>query len=50
MSAETRVERANLWVVCAAQFLTLAGMTAILPLIPLYLQYIGVTERDAVRY
>lgn len=50
MSAETRVERANLWVVCAAQFLTLAGMTAILPLIPLYLQHIGVTERDAVRY
>ena len=50
MSVETRVERANLWVVCAAQFLTLAGMTAILPLIPLYLQHIGVTERDAVRY
>ncbi len=50
MSSETRVERANLWVVCAAQFLTLAGMTAILPLIPLYLQHIGVTERDAVRY
>jgi DHA1 family multidrug resistance protein-like MFS transporter len=25
-------------------------MTAILPLIPLYLQHIGVTERDAVRY
>lgn len=50
MAAETRVERANLWVVCAAQFLTLAGMTAILPLIPLYLQHIGVTERDAVRY
>ena len=50
MSADTRVERANLWVVCAAQFLTLAGMTAILPLIPLYLQHIGVVERDAVRY
>jgi len=50
MSAETRVERANLWAVCAAQFLTLAGMTAILPLIPLYLQHIGVVERDAVRY
>ena len=50
MSVDPRVERANLWVVCAAQFLTLAGMTAILPLIPLYLQHIGVTERDAVRY
>jgi DHA1 family multidrug resistance protein-like MFS transporter len=50
MSSDTRVERANLWVVCAAQFLTLAGMTAILPLIPLYLQHIGVVERDAVRY
>jgi DHA1 family multidrug resistance protein-like MFS transporter len=50
MSSDTRVERANLWVVCAAQFLTLAGMTAILPLIPLYLQHIGVTERDSVRY
>ncbi|MBM4242953.1 MAG: multidrug efflux MFS transporter [Deltaproteobacteria bacterium] len=50
MSAETRVERANLWAVCAAQFLTLAGMTAVLPLIPLYLQHIGVVERDAVRY
>jgi DHA1 family multidrug resistance protein-like MFS transporter len=47
---ESHVERANLWVVCAAQFLTLAGMTAILPLIPLYLQHIGVVERDAVRY
>jgi len=50
MTTEPRTERANLWVVCAAQFLTLAGMTAILPLIPLYLQDIGVVERDAVRY
>ena len=50
MSTEPRTERANLWIVCAAQFLTLAGMTAILPLIPLYLQHIGVVERDAVRY
>lgn len=50
MSSEPRTERANLWIVCAAQFLTLAGMTAILPLIPLYLQHIGVVERDAVRY
>jgi len=49
-STESRSERANLWIVCAAQFLTLAGMTAILPLIPLYLQHIGVVERDAVRY
>ena len=50
MTAESHIERANLWAVCAAQFLTLAGMTAILPLIPLYLQHIGVVERDAVRY
>lgn len=50
MSTEPRAERANLWIVSAAQFLTLAGMTAILPLIPLYLQHIGVVERDAVRY
>ncbi len=50
MSNQPGSERANLWIVCAAQFLTLAGMTAILPLIPLYLQHIGVVERDAVRY
>jgi len=50
MSTSAHTERANLWVVCAAQFLTLAGMTAILPLIPLYLQDVGVVERDAVRY
>lgn len=43
-------ERANLWVVCAAQFLCLAGMTAVLPLLPLYLQQIGVDGRDSVRY
>ncbi|MGH7785970.1 MAG: MFS transporter, partial [Candidatus Binatia bacterium] len=43
-------ERANLWAVCAAQFLTLAGMTAVLPLIPLYLQQIGVVERAALKY
>jgi len=45
-----RQERINLWATCAAQFLTLAGMTAILPLLPLYLQHIGVHERDALRY
>jgi DHA1 family multidrug resistance protein-like MFS transporter len=50
MSTASRTERANLWIVCAAQFLTLAGMTAILPLIPLYLQDIGVSGRDAVGY
>jgi MFS transporter, DHA1 family, multidrug resistance protein len=43
-------ERANLWIVCAAQFLTLAGMTAILPLLPLYLEQIGVSDRVAVKY
>lgn len=43
-------ERANLWAVCAAQFLTLAGMTAVLPLIPLYLQQIGVVDRAALKY
>src|SRR5215470_15829534 len=43
-------ERANLWVISAAQFLTLAGMTAILPLIPLYLRQIGVADPDAVKY
>jgi DHA1 family multidrug resistance protein-like MFS transporter len=50
MPAASRTERANLWIVCTAQFLTLAGMTAILPLLPLYLQQIGVEDRDAVRY
>lgn len=40
----------NLAAICAAQFLTLAGMTAVLPLLPLYLQQIGVTDRDALRY
>jgi len=43
-------ERANLWVVCVAQFVCLAGMTAVLPLLPLYLQQIGVEGRDTVRY
>ncbi len=45
-----RHERANLWVICAAQFLTLGGMTAILPLVPLYLQQIGVTDRAVLKY
>jgi MFS transporter, DHA1 family, multidrug resistance protein len=45
-----RHERANLWVICAAQFLTLGGMTAILPLIPLYLQHIGVADRVELKY
>jgi MFS transporter, DHA1 family, multidrug resistance protein len=48
--AAPRHERANLWVICAAQFLTLGGMTAVLPLIPLYLQQIGVTDRVALKY
>ncbi len=43
-------ERANLWVVCAAQFTCLAGMTAVLPLLPLYLQKIGVDGHDTLRY
>lgn len=43
-------ERANLWVISAAQFLTLAGMTAILPLLPLYLEQIGVADHAAVKY
>ena len=43
-------ERANLWVVCAAQFTCLAGMTAVLPLLPLYLEQIGVGDRDSIRY
>lgn len=50
MANAPRADRANLWAVCTAQFLTLGGMTAILPLLPLYLQQIGVTDRDAVRY
>jgi len=37
-------ERRNLWVVCATQFLVLAGMTAVLPLLPLYLQDLGITD------
>ena len=45
-----RHERANLWVICAAQFLTLGGMTAVLPLIPLYLQQIGVSDREMLKY
>lgn len=36
--------------ICAAQFLTLGGMTAVLPLIPLYLQHIGVDDPVAVKY
>lgn len=43
-------ERANLWTICAAQFLTLAGMTAVVPLFPLYLHEIGVAQPAAVRY
>jgi DHA1 family multidrug resistance protein-like MFS transporter len=45
-----RQERLNLWATCAAQFLTLAGMTAVLPLLPLYLQHIGITDRAALKY
>ena len=48
--APPRHERANLWVICAAQFLTLGGMTAVLPLIPLYLQQIGVADRAVLKY
>lgn len=42
--------RLNLWITCAAQFLTLAGMTAVLPLMPVYLKQIGVSDPDALRY
>lgn len=45
-----RPERLNLWATCAAQFLTLAGMTAVLPFLPLYLQQIGVTDHAALKY
>ena len=48
-SVTPRHERANLWVICAAQFLTLGGMTAVLPLIPLYLQQIGVSDPEALK-
>ena len=50
MTAMPPHERANLWVVCTAQFLCLAGMTAVLPLLPLYLQQIGVDGRDDLRW
>src|SRR5205085_424772 len=46
----SRQERLNLWATCAAQFLTLAGVTAVLPLLPLYLQHIGVTDRATLKY
>ena len=49
-AAIPRQERLNLWATCAAQFLTLAGMTAVLPLLPLYLQDIGVTDQVALKY
>lgn len=50
MDSAPRRERLNLWATCAAQFLTLAGMTAVLPLVPLYLQQIGVADRAALKY
>lgn len=43
-------ERSNLWVVCISQFLVLAGMTAVLPLLPLYLKEIGVTDDAPLRW
>jgi DHA1 family multidrug resistance protein-like MFS transporter len=43
-------ERANLWVVCISQFLVLAGMTAVLPLLPLYLKEIGITAAEPLRW
>lgn len=43
-------ERINLWIVCASQVLILGGMTAVLPLLPLYLQSVGVTEPVALSY
>jgi DHA1 family multidrug resistance protein-like MFS transporter len=50
MDSASRQERLNLWATCAAQFLTLAGMTAVLPLLPLYLEHIGVTDRVTLKY
>jgi MFS transporter, DHA1 family, multidrug resistance protein len=47
---QSQQERANLWAICAAQFLTMAGITAVLPLLPLYLQQIGIVDRDTLRY
>ena len=43
-------ERLNLVVLCASQFLTLAGMTAVLPLLPLYLGEVGVTGSTELRW
>ncbi len=43
-------ERINLWIVCASQLLILGGMTAVLPLLPLYLRSVGVTEPTALSY
>ncbi len=50
MPAASAEERLNLIVLCASQFLTLAGMTAVLPLLPLYLQEIGVVEVEGLRW
>lgn len=46
----TREERLNLAVLCTAQYLALAGMTSLLPLLPLYLQEIGVSDPARLRY
>lgn len=49
MDPTPRSERAALWFTSAAQFVTLAGMTAILPLLPLYIGELGVTDPVAVK-
>lgn len=46
----TSEERRNLVVLCSAQLLALAGMTSLLPLLPLYLQEIGVSDPAQLRY
>lgn len=50
LPAPPAAERANLWAVCVSQFLVLGGMTAVLPLLPLYLQQIGIVEAEPLRW
>lgn len=49
MPTTRRGERRSLWFTSAAQFVTLTGMTAILPLLPLYLRELGVSAPAEVQ-
>ncbi|WP_054950235.1 MFS transporter [Numidum massiliense] len=41
--------RRNVWILAVAQFLVMAGVTMVIPFLPLYLRDLGVTDPDKVQ-